>query len=47
MKISIGYNVFEKPWGGGNQFVKSLFISLKKKGFEAINHLNDHKILVI
>jgi len=47
MKISIGYKVFEKPWGGGNQFVRSLIMSLKTKGFDVINHLNDNDIDII
>ena len=32
MKIAIGFKIKDGPWGGGNQFVKSLSNKLLEKG---------------
>ena len=36
MKISIGANLFEGPWGGGNLFVKNLSEYLLSNGHEVV-----------
>ena len=33
MKIFIDFKFTEKPWGGGNQFLKALYHSFKKDGY--------------
>lgn len=47
MKISIGMKFVEGPWGGGNQFGKSLTKYLTEQGNIVINHLNDDDIDII
>ena len=49
MKISIGTNIKEGPWGGGNLFAINLKNYLESNGFEVINHLfhNDIDIILL
>jgi len=47
MKISIGSNIVEGPWGGGNQFAVSLSRYLKNKGWEVTPGLCDKDIDII
>jgi len=47
MKISIGSNIIKGPWGGGNQFAKSLSEYLAKKGWEVISDLKEKNIDII
>ena len=47
MKISIGTNIKEGPWGGGNLFAINLTQYLKKKGHTVINHLDHEDIDLI
>ena len=42
MKVSIGTNIKEGPWGGGNLFAINLSNFLKKEGHEVVYDL-DHK----
>ena len=46
-KISIGTNIVEGPWGGGNQFAKSLSEHLRIKGWTVIADLADPDIDII
>ena len=46
-KISIGSNIIEGPWGGGNQFAISLSRYLEKKGWEVVSGLRDSDIDMI
>ena len=39
MKISIGTNIKEGPWGGGNLFAKNLKIFLEENGHDVYNNL--------
>ena len=49
MKISIGTNIKEGPWGGGNLFAINLKNYLESNGCEVINHLfhNDIDIILL
>ena len=47
MKISIGTNIKDGPWGGGNLFAKNLKLFLENRGIQVINHLNDDDIDLI
>lgn len=47
MKISIGTNIKEGPWGGGNLFAINLTKYLEKKGHTVINHLDHEDIDLI
>ena len=47
MKVSIGANIKEGPWGGGNLFVINLRNYLEKKGHEVIFDLNSNDIDLI
>jgi len=47
MKISIGTNIKEGPWGGGNLFAINLTQYLEKKGHTVINHLDNEDIDLI
>ena len=47
IKISIGTNIIEGPWGGGNQFAKSLSSYLKIKGWKVVTDLEDQDIDII
>lgn len=44
MKISIGAQIVEGPWGGGNLFVKNFSEYLKKLGHEVVYDLKDKDI---
>ena len=41
MKISIGTNIKEGPWGGGNLFAINLAKRLRSKGNEVFFNLNE------
>ena len=45
MKISIGANLFEGPWGGGNLFVKNLSEHLLSNGHEVVFDLFSNDIV--
>ena len=47
MKVAIGYNIIDQPWGGGNQFAKSLSKFLLEKGHKVTNKLEDKDIDII
>ena len=47
MKISIGTNIKEGPWGGGNLFAVNLKNFLEDKGHVVINNLGDDDIDII
>ena len=47
MKISVGTNIKEGPWGGGNLFAINLTQYLEKKGHTVINHLDHEDIDLI
>ena len=47
MKISIGTNIKDGPWGGGNLFAINLKDFLISKGHVVINHLNEDDIDII
>tara|TARA_X000000950_G_C13920628_1_gene663157 strand:+ start:9960 stop:11018 length:1059 start_codon:yes stop_codon:yes gene_type:complete len=47
VKISIGTNIKDGPWGGGNLFAKNLTNYLIKNGHEVIYDLNDSNIDII
>tara|TARA_B100001173_G_C16030541_1_gene566544 strand:- start:3309 stop:4352 length:1044 start_codon:yes stop_codon:yes gene_type:complete len=47
MKISIGTNIKQGPWGGGNLFAINLINYLKKNNHEVVNHLKDDDIDLI
>ena len=47
MKISIGTNIKEGPWGGGNLFAINLKEYLSSKGHTVLNNLNDPQIDLI
>ena len=47
MKISIGTNIKDGPWGGGNLFAINLTKFMEQKGHKVINHLNDQDIDII
>ena len=47
MKISIGANIKDGPWGGGNLFVKNLSKYLKAKGHTVVYELIDDDIDII
>lgn len=47
MKIAIGYSIQDGPWGGGNQFARSLAESLKSRGDEVRFDLADSDIDII
>ena len=44
MKISIGTNIKDGPWGGGNLFALNLMDHLKKNGHKVVNNLQDDDI---
>jgi len=46
-KISLGANIIEGPWGGGNNFFKNFHKYFEKKGIKVINHLADEDIDLI
>lgn len=47
MKISIGAQIIDGPFGGGNEFVKNLSNKLIDCGHEVINNLKDRDIDII
>ena len=47
MKVSIGTNIKDGPWGGGNLFAINLSNFLKSKGIEVIYDLEDDDIDII
>ncbi len=47
MKVSIGTNIKEGPWGGGNLFAINLREHLLSKGHQVINNLEDEDIDII
>tara|TARA_X000000368_G_C23055472_1_gene723638 strand:- start:1731 stop:2780 length:1050 start_codon:yes stop_codon:yes gene_type:complete len=47
MKISIGTNIKEGPWGGGNLFAINLALYLEKNGYKVVNNLLDDDIDII
>ena len=46
-KISLGANIIQGPWGGGNNFFKNFHKYFEKKGIQVINHLADEDIDLI
>ena len=46
-KIALGSLIQSGPWGGGNEFAKSLCASLRRAGWEIIFDLNANDIDVI
>ena len=44
MKISIGTNIVDGPWGGGNLFAINLSNYLKSKGHDVVSNLDDDNI---
>ena len=47
MKVSIGTNIKEGPWGGGNLFAKNLTKNLLKQGHKVVYDLADDDIDLI
>lgn len=47
MKISIGMNIQDGPWGGGNQFGRSLYSFLQNKGIEVFFDLKEKNLDLI
>ena len=47
MKISIGANIFDGPWGGGNLFFKNFVTHFRNKGHNVINNLSEKDIDII
>ena len=47
MKISIGTNIVDGPWGGGNLFAINLLNYLKEKGHDVVLNLDDDDIDLI
>ncbi len=47
MKIAIGYKLSDGPWGGGNQFAKSLRKKLKEEGHEVYFNLSRNDLDII
>lgn len=47
IKLAIGSNIFDGPWGGGNQFAVCLTKYLKNKSWSVVNDLKDNDIDII
>ena len=47
MKVAIGYKIQKGPWGGGNNFARSLSSYLKDKGCKVVYNLSDDDIDII
>lgn len=47
MKVAIGYHLQDGPWGGGNQFARSLAQALERKGDQVRFDLRDNDIDLI
>ena len=46
-KILINRKIVQGPWGGGNNFVKSLYEKLSDSGYILVNSLNDNIDLIV
>jgi len=46
-KILINRKIVQGPWGGGNNFVKSLYEKLSSKGYDLVHSLNEKIDLII
>jgi glycosyltransferase involved in cell wall biosynthesis len=46
-KILINRNIVQGPWGGGNNFVKSLYEELQIKGYSLVHTLKEDIDLII
>lgn len=47
MKVSIGFEIQDGPWGGGNRFVTSLVAALRERGDTVCHSLRDGDIDII
>lgn len=47
MKVAIGYHIQDGPWGGGNQFARSLAAALTARGDEVVFTLDDPDVDII
>ena len=47
MKVAIGYEIIEGPWGGGNRFVSAMATALSQAGHDVVFSLTDHDIDLI
>ena len=47
MKVSIGTNIQDGPWGGGNLFAVNLSRYLKNEGHDVVYSLDDRNIDII
>ena len=47
MKISIGYELIDGPWGGGNSFAIQLKNYMEKNDIQVVNTLKDEDIDII
>lgn len=47
MKVAIGYEVVDGPWGGGNAFVKAMSSWLQERGHQVVSNLRDDDIDII
>ncbi len=47
MKVAIGYKIQKGPWGGGNNFARSLSSYLKDKGCKVVYDLSENDIDII
>ena len=47
VKISIGANVVDGPWGGGNLFFKNFIQHFRNLGNEVVNNLSHDDIDII
>ena len=47
MKISIGYEFIDGPWGGGNSFAIQLKNYLEENDIQVVNTLKDEDIDII
>ncbi len=47
MKLALGFKITDGPWGGGNQFAKSVTRYLEKKGWDVVFDLKESDIDMI
>ena len=47
MKIALGFKILDGSWGGGNQFINSLYRDAKARGYKVTNSLDDKDIDII
>ena len=47
MKIALGFKILDGSWGGGNQFINSLYSDAKARGYKVTNSLDDNDIDII